>query len=114
MSGGFAGSDGFGGPPPSRHHTDAEPDSLHGEYVVADGHGGFSTLISQTGQVTAISATSVTARSADGFVQTYAIHDVGATSLPTFAVNDQITIDAKREGAIITVTTMRPPVPSGH
>ena len=113
MSGGFVGSDGFAGPPPSAHHNDVEPDSLHGEYVVADGHGGFSTLISQTGRVTAISATSVTARSDDGFVQTYAIHEIGATALPPFAVNDRITINAKREGTTATVTTMRPPLSSG-
>jgi hypothetical protein len=113
MSGGLAGSDGFAGPRPSTHHTAAEPDSLHGEYVVADGHGGFSTLVSQTGRVTAISATSVTARSDDGFVQTYAIHEVGATALPPFTVNDEITIDAKREGTTATVITMRPPLSSG-
>jgi hypothetical protein len=114
MSGGFAGSDGFGGPPPSAHHTNVEPGSLHGEYVVADGHGGFSTLISQTGRITAISATTITARSDDGFVQSYAIHDIGAVALPPFAVNDEVTINAKREGPTVTVTTMRPPLASGH
>lgn len=110
MSGGFAGSPS----PPSAHHTDVEPGSLHGEYVVADGHGGFATLVSQTGRITAISATSVTARSDDGFVQTYAIHDVGALALPPFAVNDQVTINAKREGPTAMVTTMRPPLAPGH
>ncbi len=91
-----------------------EPGSLHGEYVVADGHGGFSTLVSQTGRITAISATSVTARSDDGFVQTYAIHDVGATALPPFAVTDEVIINAKREGSTAMVTTMRPPLAPSH
>jgi hypothetical protein len=110
MSGGFAG----GPSAPSAHHTDVEAGSLHGEYVVADGHGGFSTLVSQTGRITAISTTSVTARSDDGFVQIYAIHDLGATALPPFAVNDLVTINAKREGPTVMVTTMRPALAPGH
>jgi hypothetical protein len=103
-----------GPPPPAAHRADIEPDSIHGEYVVADGHGSFSTLTSQTGRVTAISATSVTARSDDGFIQTYVIHEANAASKPPFAVNDQVTIDATREGATATVTSMRPPLSAGH
>jgi hypothetical protein len=107
MSGGFAGPGGPGGPPPAPHRSSAEPVSLHGQYVVADGHGGYSTVMSQTGRVTAISATSVTARSDDGFVQTYVIHEAGGGKSP-FAVNDEVTIDATRDGQTATVTTMSP------
>jgi hypothetical protein len=113
--GGMHGGPGGPPPPPAAHRTDdVEPDSLHGEYVVADGHGGFSTLISQTGRVTAISATSVTARSDDGFVQTYVIHEADAAAKPPFAVNDQVTINGKRDGVAATVTSMRPPLTPGH
>ncbi|TPG31238.1 hypothetical protein [Mycolicibacterium hodleri] len=112
MSGGMR--DPIGPPLPAAHRSSAEPDALHGEYVVADGHGGFSTLISQAGRVTAISATSVTARSDDGFVQTYAIHEAGGAATPPFAVGDQVIIDATRIGETTTVSTMRPPLLPGH
>ena len=112
-SGGFGGPGGSGGPPPSAHRTEIEPDSLHGEYVVASG-GGYSTLVSQTGRITAISATSVTARSEDGFTQTYVIRGAVGAGGPPFAVDDQITIGGKREGETVTVTTMRPPLSAGH
>jgi hypothetical protein len=112
-SGGFPG--GPGGPPPAgAHRFSAEPDSLHGESVVSNGHGGFSTLLTQTGRVTAISPTSVTVRSDDGFVQTYAVHQAKGTGPASFAVNDEITIDGTREGETNTVTTMRSPLSPGH
>lgn len=99
-----------GPPPPAAHRTDDEPQSLHGEYVVADGHGGYSTLISQTGRVTAISATSVTARSADGFVQTYVVHEAAGAGNPPFAVDQMVEINATRNGNVATVTSIRPPL----
>jgi hypothetical protein len=46
---------------------------LHGEFVVADQNGGYVTELIQTGVLTAASDTSITARSADGFTQTYAL-----------------------------------------
>lgn len=67
---GPGGGPGFGGPGgPGGGVSDA----LHGEFVVPDGHGGYSTELTQTGTVTDISDTSVTARSEDGFTLTYAI-----------------------------------------
>jgi hypothetical protein len=114
MSGGMHGPGPAGPPPPPAHRTDDEPDTLHGEYVVADGHGGYSTLISQTGRVTAISATSVTARSEDGFVQTYVVHEADGTAKPPFAVDEMVTIDATRSGSTATVTSIRPPLSPGH
>ncbi|MDT5069445.1 MAG: hypothetical protein QOK02_5600 [Mycobacterium sp.] len=77
--------------------------SLHGEYVVANGAGGFETMISQTGRVTAISASSVTARSDDGYSQTYVISAAGAAGTRPFHVGDEVTIDATRTGQTATV-----------
>ena len=115
LEGGLRGS---GGPPavaPPTHFTPAEPTSLHAESVVSDGHGGFTTLISQTGRVTAISASSVTARSDDGFVRTYVIREADdAVKPPPFLVGDEVTIDATREGEAALVTTMRPPLSTGQ
>lgn len=83
--------------------------SLHGEFVVADGTGGFTTVISQTGRVTAISGGSVTARSDDGYVQTYVIpagNPGGILAAPPFAVNDDVTIRATRNGETASVTAI--------
>ena len=110
-SGGFGG---FGGPPPAAHHISSEPASLHGEYVVADENGGFATQITQNGSITAISPTSVTARSADGFTQTYAIHEVEGASAPPFSVGDPVVIKATRKGETATVSTMGPPLSPGN
>lgn len=46
---------------------------LHGEFVVRAADGVFRTVGTQRGDVTAVSPTSVTLRSADGFVRTYAV-----------------------------------------
>lgn len=113
-SGGFGGFGGPDGPPPAARHTNSEPLSLHGEYVVAEDHGGFETRITQSGKITAISPTSVTARSADGFTQTYVIHEVSGASAPPFAVDDQVVITATRKGETATVSTMGPPLSPGN
>lgn len=111
MRGGGHGG-GWGGqdfvPPP--RGVDADPESLHGENVVAVGHGGFQTLLSQTGRVTAISATSVTVRSDDGFVQTYVIREAASATQPPFHTGDRVTIRATRQGETAMVTTMGPPL----
>ncbi|WP_199254440.1 hypothetical protein [Mycolicibacterium mengxianglii] len=70
--GGFGGPGGPPGGPGGFGPADA-PAALHGEFVVPDGRGGYATELTQTGIVTDISDTSVTARSEDGFTQTYVI-----------------------------------------
>jgi hypothetical protein len=101
-----------GGGPPQQHDASGpnplDASALHGESVVSDGSGGFTTELSQTGTITAIDATSVSARSADGYSQTYVIP--AAATAPPFNVGDQVTIRATRRGADATVTTIRPPL----
>ena len=46
---------------------------LHGEFVVSDANGGYTTMLTQTGTVTAVSATSITVKSDDGYTQIYMI-----------------------------------------
>jgi hypothetical protein len=92
--------------PPRDDVARTDPASLHGEAVVADGNGGFSTLISQTGRITAISPNSVTARSDDGYSQTYVIPAAGLAATPPFALNDDVTIRATRTGPTASVTTI--------
>ena len=48
---------------------------LHGEGVIEDADGSFVTVRMQEGDVTAVSATSITVKSADGYTSTYALND---------------------------------------
>lgn len=47
--------------------------ALHGELVVPKPGGGYQTMVVQGGEVTAVSASSITVKSEDGFSQTYAV-----------------------------------------
>jgi hypothetical protein len=49
-------------------------DVLHGEFVVPK-NGAFETLDTQVGKVTAVSSSSITVQSDDGFSKTYAVTD---------------------------------------
>jgi len=84
--------------------------SLHGEFVVRDGAGGYTTVVTQTGAVTAISPTAIAVRSEDGFSQTFVIPTTaGNAGAPPFAVNDQVVIRATRNGQTATVTNIGKP-----
>ena len=114
---------GFGpgdfGPPPfagqvrTSHGGAVDPATLHGEFVVPDGHGGFQTDIVQVGTVTAVSRTSITARSDDGFTGTYVIPPAATDSTVPFGVNAKVSIRATRTGGTQTVTTIGAPQ-DGH
>ena len=49
--------------------------SLHGSYVVEDPDGGYRTVLSQRGEATAVSDTSITVLSEDGYQATYRLTD---------------------------------------
>ncbi|MBK1786400.1 hypothetical protein [Prauserella cavernicola] len=66
--------------------------ALHGEYVVSDGDGGYRTELTQTGTVTALSGTELTAESEDGYTRTYTVD--AATALDGIADGDTVTIAA--------------------
>lgn len=103
----------FGGGPggPGGQHTGQMgasgpgPMSLHGEFVVPDGSGGYTTELTQTGTVTATSPSSISVRSEDGFSQTYVIPQPAQTQ---FAVDDQVVVQATRTGQTATVTNIGP------
>jgi hypothetical protein len=85
--------------------------SVHGEFVVADGAGGYTTELTQTGTVTAISPTSITVRSDDGFIQTYVIPNTAGNAEAPFAVDDKVVVRATRNGQTATVTNIGNPLP---
>ncbi|OBG90024.1 hypothetical protein A5698_22325 [Mycobacterium sp. E136] len=86
-----------GGPP----GVDPAPE-LHGEFVLEDGADGFTTVLTQTGTVTATSPGTVTVRSADGFTQTYSTR---ADDQPA-AINDTVTVRGTRTDGTPTATSI--------
>jgi hypothetical protein len=80
-------------------------DALHGDFVASDGNGGFVTERLQTGQITAISATSITTASKDGYTQTYTI-DTGTQKSGDPKTGDTVTVIAKVNGTAATATTI--------
>lgn len=49
-------------------------EALHGEFVTAKDGGGYETVATQKGEVTAVSSTSITVKSTDGYTRTYTIN----------------------------------------
>ena len=88
------------GPGPHGWRGPAAP--LHGEFVVADENGGYVTELIQTGVLTAASDTSITARSADGFTQTYALGSHAANT--ALAANAAVTVHATLVDGTATAT----------
>jgi hypothetical protein len=87
-------------------HSETTTPSLHGEFVVADGNGGYRTELTQTGVITATSRASITVRSADGFSQTYVIPSTAGNAGAPFAVDDHVVVHATRNGQTATVTNI--------
>jgi hypothetical protein len=74
---------------------------LHGEFTVSDGNGGYKTAVMQRGEVTAVSSTSVTAKSEDGYTKVYAINsetEFGNQSVSDIQNGDTVVVIATPEG----------------
>lgn len=81
-------------------------EALHGEYVVSDGDGGYTTELLQNGEVTAISDTSITAESEDGYTRTYTIGSDTTADLSDIGTGDDVTIVATVSGDVATVESV--------
>lgn len=80
----FGGPGGFGGAPAFGFGAGIFG-AVHGQLVVPKPGGGYQSVDIQSGTVTAVSASSITVRSADGFVRSY-------------AVTSSTIVDAQRDG----------------
>lgn len=84
--------------------------ALHGEYVVSDGNGGYTTELVQTGTVTAVDSTSLTAKSTDGYTKTYTIDSGTAVGnnadISSIATGDTVTVVASVSGDTATADTL--------
>lgn len=81
-------------------------DALHGDFVVANGSGGYTTERLQTGDVTDVSATSVTLTSKDGYKQTYTIDSSTQKTGDVKTGDTNITVVAKVDGQTATATSL--------
>jgi len=84
------------------------PRALHGQFVVSDGHGGFTTELTQTGTVVDITDTAITARSDDGFTQTYVITTQTRQGRSPVHTGDTATIRAVVGDGTSTATAISP------
>jgi hypothetical protein len=119
-SSGNSAQQGFGGPGGGRTggfnggqfgggaQLDLLRDALHGDFTVAQ-NGGYVTERMQTGDVTALGATSITVKSKDDYTQTYAI-DSSTEKASNLATGSTVTVLAKVSGNTATATS----IPDGN
>lgn len=82
--------------------------TLHGETVVSDGKGGFSTELTQTGEVTAASDTSISVRSQDGYSQTYVVNTGTRKPPQPVQTGAQVSVRATELDGTPTATAVMP------
>jgi hypothetical protein len=88
-----------------------EPGVLHGQYVVRRPGGGYQTIDVQNGQVMAISSTSITLRSEDGYTRRYVIDRstvivAGHGGITAVRVGDQASVEARVTGTSVVATSI--------
>ena len=79
--------------------------ALHGDFVTSDEQGGYVTRRLQTGEVTAISGTSITVGSKDNYSQTYALND-STKKAENLKVGDTVTVIANVTGNNATANSV--------
>jgi hypothetical protein len=78
---------------------------LHGEFTIRKPDGsGFQTVATQTGEVTAVSPSSITVKSEDGFSRTYSVDEntvvgAGRDGIGTVKTGDTVRVAGVVEGA---------------
>lgn len=117
--GGWGGPRGRGGPMSGGPLGAAPFRALHGEFTVPDGTGGYTTEQMQIGTVTAVTPTSVTAKSADGFSKTYQITSstrvgTGNGQITGLGAGDPVAVTAHSDGTAVSVRDLAGASGPGH
>ncbi|MBK5305593.1 MAG: hypothetical protein JJD92_02785 [Frankiaceae bacterium] len=86
--------------------------ALHGEFVVPDGNGGYRTVRTQRGDVTAVSSTSLTVKSEDGYTKTYVLTPstvvvAGRDGIGTVKKGETVAVMATVSGGTATANHVR-------
>jgi hypothetical protein len=84
---------------------------LHGQFVVAKSGGGYQTVDVQTGDITAVSTTSITLKSSDGFTKTYVVAsstmvDAQRDGIGSVKVGNQASLMATVSGSTATASNI--------
>jgi hypothetical protein len=84
---------------------------LHGQFVVAKPGGGDETVDVQNGQITAVSSTSITLKSSDGFTMSYVVAsstlvDAQRDGIGSAKVGNQASVLATVSGSTATATSI--------
>jgi hypothetical protein len=100
-----------GGPMAARGGLGGLLGALHGQAVVPKSGGGFQTVAFQRGQVTAVSASSITVKSADGYSHTYAITsstavDAQRSGISSVKTGNQAIVTATVSGKTTTAVSV--------
>jgi hypothetical protein len=85
--------------------------ALHGQFVVPKSGGGYQTVDVQSGQVTAVSTTSITLKSRDGYTKTYVVAsstmvDAQRDGIGSVKAGNQVSVVATVSGATATATNV--------
>lgn len=85
--------------------------AVHGQFVVPKPGGGYQTVDTQRGAVTAVSTTSITVKSGDGFTKTYrvtasTIVDARRDGIGSIKTGQQVTVIATVSGSTATATSI--------
>lgn len=85
--------------------------ALHGQFIVAKPGGGYQTVDVQNGQVTAVSSTSITLKSSDGFTHSYTVSgstivDAQRDGIGSVKVGNQASVVATVSGSTATAASI--------
>lgn len=102
-AGALGGPFGFGGP--------GIFGAVHGQIVMPKPGGGYQTVDIQRGTVTAVSSTSITLKSADGFTKTYAVTsstlvDAQRSGIGSVKTGNEATVVATQNGSTATASSI--------
>jgi hypothetical protein len=83
--------------------------AVHGQFVVPKSGGGYQTLDIQQGTVTAVSSTSITLKSADGFTKTYTVTsstlvNAQRSGIGSVKAGNKAVVFATQSGAVATAS----------
>jgi hypothetical protein len=93
------------------HGLGAPFGAVHGEFVVPKSGGGYQTMDTQRGSVTAVSSSSITVKSGDGFTKTYTVTsdtmvDAKRDGIGSIKVGDQVFVMATVSGSTATAANI--------
>jgi hypothetical protein len=107
-----------GGPGMKDHAERGVP--VHGERVVKNADGTFTTHVDVNGTATAVSATSISVKAADGFTATFNVNSntkvrtsATGTAITDIKVGDVVHVDGSKSGETLTAVDVHAGMPGG-